>query len=378
MQLMPRPDTERDIETSEVLGLLTAAALALVPVAAQAVAPPDGMAAQLSYLSYRDYDAKRDRMSVRSPTLWLQAPLGASNSIEASATLDSMSGASPQYLNTLSGASGLGIHDRRKQGDIKLRHYFDRLVLGVGAAYSDENDYRSRAASLDGQWLSADQNTTVSFGIGQSNDRISATDRDYVDGRRRTTDYLLGLTQVLSPLDIIQSNLTYSNGGGDFTDHYKPLDLRPDSRHELAWLSRYRRWMPAFDAALHVDYRYYRDSWQVHAHSVELSWYQSLGERWSVRPSLRYYTQSAARFFSNRFPPRDFDVPYSADGRQGAFGAATVGLKVSRMIDADTRIDLLAERYEQRSGLRWGGGGTAGLAPVKARWFALGLSYGFR
>jgi hypothetical protein len=373
MQLIPSHDS------SNVAQLLTAAALAVVPAAAQAVSAPDAVTTEVSYLSYRDYDSNHDRMSVRSPTLWLQTPLGTNNSLEASATLDSMSGASPQYLNTLSGASHEGIHDRRKQGDLKVRHYFDRVVIGAGIAYSDENDYLSKAASADVAWYSSDQNTTVSAGVGQSHDRIAATDRDYVHGRRQTTDFLLGVTRVLTPLSIVQSTLTYSHGGGDYSDHYKPLDQRPDSRHELAWLTRFRQWIPATGAALHLDYRYYRDSWDVHAHSLEASLYQPLGEKWEVRPSLRYYTQSEAKFFSSRFPPIDFDVPaYSTDGRLSAFGAITAGLKVSHQWSPDTRIDLLMERYEQRTGLHWGGNGSPVIAPVQARWVSVGLVHTFR
>lgn len=362
---------------SAALGLLTLAALALVPHTARAAVAPDAVAVEINNLAYQDYDRERDRMAVHSPTVWLQAPVGESNAIEASATLDSMSGASPEIHNTLSGASGTGIHDQRKAGDFKFSHYFDRVVVGVGLAYSAENDYLSKAASLDAQWSTQDQNTTLSAGVGRSHDRISPVER-LVRGKRQTTDYLLGITQVLTPTDIVQSNLTYSAGGGYYDDPYKVLDKRPGSRDEFAWLTRYRHWVAAFDAALHVDYRYYRDNWGVHANDVELSWYQPVGERWTLRPSLRYYTQGAARFFSNTFPPHVFGSIYSTDLRLGAFGAVTAGIKISRQFTSDTRLDLLAERYEQRKGLRWGGDGSPIMEPMQARWLSVGLVHTFR
>jgi hypothetical protein len=375
MQLIAHTNS---VDPSATLGLLTAAALALVPAAAHAVVGPDAATVEINNLAYQDYDSQHNRMAVHSPVLWLQAPLGEANSVEASATLDSLAGASPLFHNALSGASGKGVQDHRYAGDVKLSHDFERASVSLGGAYSDENDYQSRAANISGQWFTADQNTSVSAGIGQSHDRISAADRPLVHGRRQTTDYLLGVTQVLTPVDIVQSNLTYSAGGGDFNDPYKVLDKRPDSREALAWLTRYRHWMTGLDAAIHLDYRYYRDTWDVHAHSLEASWYQPVDEHWIVRPSLRYYTQDAARFFSNQFPPRHFGDIYSADARLGAFGAVTVGLKLSRQFDPDTRIDLLAERYEQRTGLHWGGNGSPALAPLQARWLSVGLVHTFR
>ena len=50
---------------------------------------------------------------------------------------------------------------------------------------------------------------------------------------------LVGVTQVLSVNDIVQSNLTYSVGSGYYNDPYKAIDVRPDHRDQLAWLTRW-------------------------------------------------------------------------------------------------------------------------------------------
>ncbi len=60
-----------------------------------------------------------------------------------------MSGASPQFHDSLSGASGIGVHDYRAAGDGKLTKYFDRWAVGVGGAYSHERDYISRSVAVD-------------------------------------------------------------------------------------------------------------------------------------------------------------------------------------------------------------------------------------
>ncbi|GLR12030.1 hypothetical protein GCM10007907_08200 [Chitinimonas prasina] len=375
MQLTPSP--QADHANSHPLGLLAAAAMALMPATAQAVAPPDGTSVTVSYLSYQDYDAQRDRMQVHAPQLHLRTALGERFGLEMAATVETMSGASPEFHNALSGASGKGIADRRRAADAKLSHYFDRVVLGLGLAYSDEDDYRSRGAGLDVQWLSEDQNTTLVAGLGSSSDHISATDRPLIQQRRHGKEAMLGLTQVLSPVAIVQSNLTYSRGHGYFSDSYKALDRRPDSRHQLAWLTRYRHYLPALQAAVHLDYRYYRDSWGVRAHSLETSWYQPVGERWLLQPSLRYHSQGAARFYSDRFPPARFNTLYSADSRLGALGAVTVGLKASWHYSAQTTVALQAEHYQQRASWHAGGQGSTAMMPFKANWLSLGLGHRF-
>ncbi len=372
------PEQRRDsIDPAATLGLLMAAALAITPEYARAATPPDGTLVGIKYLDYLDYSQEGDRMRVSAPLLYLSAPLSDAMAMEASATVDSMSGASPEFHNTLSGASKRGIHDRRTAADAKLRRYFERSNFAVGIAHSDENDYRSNAANLEGQWLSANQNTTLTVGLGYSDDHISSENQPKLHETRHTRSVLAGLTQVLSPDDILQSNLSYSDGDGYFSDPYKALDKRPASRHQLAWLTRYNHYFTPLDAALHLDYRYYRDSWNVRSHTLQASWHQDIGS-WSVIPSLRYYSQSAASFYSDRFPPAKFGTLYSADHRLGAFGALTLGVKLAKIIATDLVIDIQAEFYQQRSSWKLGGEGSPSLQPMSARIIMIGLNKTFR
>ena len=44
------------------------------------------------------------------------------------------------------------------------------------------------------------------------------------------TGVLFGVTQALSAESVVQSNITYSNGHGYYSDPYKTLDTRPTHR----------------------------------------------------------------------------------------------------------------------------------------------------
>ena len=148
---------------------LLAAALALpgvLPGGAAAQAMPEGGLFAAKYLYYRDWQPGADRMTVKAPSFYLLAPFAQSWTVEGSLTFDAVSGASPLYFNVLSGASGEGIQDFRKAGDVKISKYFDRWIVGAGAVISSEDDYLSRGGVFDLRWFTEDRNTTLAFSFG--------------------------------------------------------------------------------------------------------------------------------------------------------------------------------------------------------------------
>jgi len=363
------------------LTLLTAA-LALpgiLPFHAAAQTMPERSVIALQYFDYRDWQPGADRMTVRSPSLYVLRPIGEDLALEGNLVYDSMSGASPLAFNTLSGASGLGVTDYRTAGDVKVTKYFDRYAIGVGGAYSHERDYISRALSVELRTWTADKNRTYAFGVAGTSDSIHPSDRPIDNGQRNTLDFLFGITQALNAGAIVQSNLTYSTGHGYYSDPYKLLDTRPDHRRTLAWLTRWNQYVPAADATLKLLYRYIHDSFGDHSHTLEAAWYQPLPNGFAITPSLRYYTQSAADFYfgpplANGFVPGE---PYTPDTRLSAFGALTPSLRIDKSFDQGWSADISFSYYRQRSSWRLGGSGSSGIEPLSARWIMVGISKTF-
>lgn len=364
-------------------GLTSGVALMAVASAptAHAESAPDQGTIDLKYLYYRDYQDGGSRMRISAPSIHLLLPLQNQFALEGSFVADSISGASPLFHDSLSGASGLGVNDLRKAGDLKLTRYLSRGAIGIGFAYSTEHDYVSRAFSLDARIASESNNTTFAFGIGYASDDIDSVNFVARGRSKRTTDLLIGITQVLSPQDIVQSNVTYAEGRGYYDDPYKAIDIRPDHRDQLAWLTRWNHHLPAIDATLRLSARYYRDTFGVRAITLGTEWVQQVGS-WSVTPSLRYYTQSAADFYYGPPFPSGFvpGQPYSADQRLSSFGAFTPGIKVAKAFPDGWKVDLKAEYYEQKAGWRTLiGSDNRGreLLPVKAQFYQVGLSKTF-
>ena len=110
-----------------------------MPSAHAQVTVPNATLIQFKYLYYRDYQENNgvtpgssgDRMTVKSPALYMLAPISDSWVFEIGAVYDSVSGASPYYHTVLSGASGVGIEDGRTQGDLTVTKYFGRTAISV-------------------------------------------------------------------------------------------------------------------------------------------------------------------------------------------------------------------------------------------------------
>jgi hypothetical protein len=368
-----------------------AALMVAAPSASRAESPPEKATIAVKYGAYGDSQPGLDRVSVKAPLLYIQTPIAGEWSIEGSWVGDSVSGASPRLWTDRSSASRMS--DYRKAADVKVTRYFSRAAVSASLAYSDEHDYTSRAIGLDARWSSEDNNRTWTLGYGRSLDKIDNTSNGVntaIDQHKRTYEFMAGVTQVLTPTDIAQLNVTRSVGKGYFDDPYKSFDQRPNQRNNWIALVRWNHHLESLNATVKSSYRYYTDTFGVKSHTVGVEWVQPKG-KWTFTPGARYYTQSAARFYVD--PAFDAQGQYdplasllkiatasgdkSADQRLSAFGAFTLSMKVGYALNSDTSVDLKYERYRQTAGLRMGGSGSPGLEPFNASFLQLGLTHRF-
>lgn len=384
-----------------VLGSIVLAALSLpgvLPTAARAQGAPEQGIVSLRHLHYEDRQEVRTRypdytgnepgsfkrITVDSPSIYVLAPIAGRWSLEGSLVHDQVSGATPRYYSSVSGATvDKGMEDKRTAGDLKVMRYFDRAAVGVGVTHSTENDYKSSAFSLDGRVSSADNNTTFNLGLGSSNDKISSSNDPDLLKKKRTAEIMAGITQALTANDVAQLNLSYSHGRGYYSDPYKLFDNRPGLRKQAAMLARWNHHVASLGATLRSSYRYYHDSFGIRAHTFEAAWVQPVGGSFLLTPSVRYYTQRAAWFYydpvadTSIFPgPVGSPTFTSTDQRLSAFGAWTVGLKGEVRL-GDWSADMKYERYEQRSEWRSFGKGSPAIDPFIADFVQVGVSKKF-
>ena len=391
MAVTDRKDTDADALRTWTPGSFTLAALALPGVMASpalAQGMPDSAFVAVKVQAYNDWQPGLDRIKVVAPSIYVLAPFAGTWSIESTLVHDSISGASPRWHTNISGASRM--EDKRTAVDVKVTRYFDRWSIGLRGSNSTENDYRSNAVALEARLSSPDNNTTWVAGVGVTRDTINPVNELVVNEKKDVTDVMLGVTQTWTKNDLVQANLSYVRGRGYFNDPYKLADIRPRSRDQTIALLRWNHFIDGDNATLagttvRSSYRFYSDTFGVRAHTAQVEWVKPINDRFSVIPSVRYYTQSAANFYFDPVYDPEIGEPFpvgnpkffSPDTRLSAYGAITLGAKVEWRIDQRWAADVKYERYEQRSAWRLGGNGSPGITKFSAQFVQLGISRRF-
>lgn len=357
---------EIDMKTKKLnptLMALTSSALTLL--ASQNVtadAPPDQAEVGVRYGKYIEDDIgtdktlnsrSSDRYDIDVTQFHLLTPVGDNWSLGIDAQWEDMSGASPWYTGDSSSGdakvimSGASIKDTRKEVGVTTRYYFDRGNLGINYTNSDENDYESDSFSLDGSFNSDDGMRTYSAAISMSNDDIKPTigrvQTNTVKEEKDIRSAWFGMSQIVNQNSLVRFGLGYTNREGFLTDPYKARDKRPDERNEWVFSAGYRHFFDKQDAALHLDYRYFQDDWDIVSHTVEAAWVQNISESLQLTPFVRYYTQDEADFFS--VVAKTNQKYYSDDYRLSAYGAFSGGLKATYDIGNWTLV-ASGERYQ--------------------------------
>ena len=378
-----------------------AMALPCIMLSAQAETAPEKGTLSFKYLNYKERQqvtgnsgqsvawtdsqsgasAYDDRVRVKATATSVLLPLNGQWSLSGTLVTDSISGASPAYhTQSLS-----KLQDFRRAVDTSLTRYLPNGKLALGLSHSGENDYISRAVSLLATQASEDKNTTWTAGVAIQRDVINPANQIVANEKKRGSDWLLGVTQVVSMNDVVQLNVGHYSGRGYFSDPYKIYDERPTDREHQTFQARWNHHVSAFNGTSRLAYRFYTDTWGIRSHTLDAEWVQRLGSEWRVAPQLRLYSQNAARFYVEvdpriaPFPPSPSPnaLHFSEDQRLSAFGAVTMGLKVTRQLSVDTAVDVKIEQYGQKAAWKFTGVGSQGLAPFYARSIQVGITHSF-
>lgn len=419
------------------LNALTTAALALLNAAP--VQAGEAEYADLNS-QFSRYEESGGRMNIDIYQASALLPFTDRLRFKVNGVKDIITGASPvANLPKLNGKpyqllSGASIKDERDSVDGTLSYKHDNGTVSLGGGRSSENDYESNFVNIDSRFDFNQKMTTLETGYGFSSDTVWAIDhcpphclstntntetsglstdglssdagntsnkqstykRPDVGGDKVTHQGVLGITQIIDKNSLLQANVTYTYSGGYLSDPYKAVyapwatepypiyggtfvhDTRPSSRNQVALFTRYIRHFAALNAAaLHLDYRYYADTWGVDAHTVNATWIQPIWNDWKISPSVRYYTQGAADFYQPYFTQQRADGYYSSDYRLAQFGAIGGGVQISKDFFERLNVGFGIDFYQRKKNYGFSGGAGSSIDDFSFSFYTAKLNFKF-
>ena len=271
----------------------------------------------LSY-KFENYTEAGGRVGVQTQGIVASQDIGADMTFGLTAVTDAIAGATPTGLAAPASSDQVPLahlSDHRKAWEADLSRQFSRVNLSAGISESREHDYVSRGWSLNSLTDFNEKNTTLLAGVAGHEDNVETFfDPEHTYVKKHALSMIAGVTQLLDPKTSVTLNVTWSRETGYLSDQYKlvqqnveilpgvifPLvfaENRPSEHNAGVLFASINRAFPELHGALEGTYRYYRDTFGVAANSVELTWLAKLGERLTIGPDLRYYEQSAAKFY---------------------------------------------------------------------------------
>jgi hypothetical protein len=317
------------------------------------------------YLTYQQMTNSAAKVALaKTPTILKENAITVANIANSSATdaFQSLTN-SPNYRRTTVPLTDM--HDRRVALSLGFPITVGRHLITPSVSYSEESDYVSTGGALNDAVSFNNKNTTLNLGWSHNSDNVR--DDTFVWRDKMTDDFLIGLVQLLTPKSYLTANFTFSNETGYLSDPYRgvmaaanfpqtnPDDaaLLPEKRpryrtKEIVYLS-WTQFIDPLHGSLETGYRYFHDSSQLDAHTVDVQWHQKIGKRIVISPSFRYYYQTAANFYNVLVPDfNNLPSAYSSDYRLSEFQSFSYGVRVTYRIQQHFSIDLGYTRYEMQ------------------------------
>ncbi len=265
--------------------------------------------------------------------------LGRFVSLDLGYTADVVSGATASVYQVDAVSTATKFEDIRNQGSFALGFHGKRSRLTFASTVGTERDYITRqfggSASID----LPGRNTSLALAYTHSLDVVC--DKDNADKKPLEAKALVGsdpcakkagllgkdtagmtvwhdvimdtaqgtLTQNLSPTMNAQLALYGQILEGFQSNPYRrvrigpnaPQEHIPSTRARWSISGRINRYLPKLKSAVHIDGRFYDDTWGVVGGNLELGYSQYIGKSLLVKFYGRVFQQSAATFFKDAF-----------------------------------------------------------------------------
>ena len=297
------------------------------------------------------------------PMLFIAHQIDETTNIAAHLTFDVWTAESDTILDENTGQSGEGIGAQtRTSGKFSVSKEIGNSIWTPRLGFSTEYDYKSLNAGLSWTGSFAEDNFTLSVGAQVFKDSVMLFDysnelaKEFQDKDVYSLD--ISASQMLTRNDIILVGHTYISQSGALESIRNttpssggrlPENL-PDTRERYAL---YTHWVHAYndDLAGSVKFRYYHDSWDLEANTIETSLRLTTNEEDGyLEFSYRYHDQTEVEYFSRylvgtpQYHTADSDLDSFDSHRFGSLYSLDLGEKEMFKLPIEN-LNLSASAY---------------------------------
>jgi hypothetical protein len=203
-----------------------------------------------------------------------------------------------------------------------------------GLSSSKEPDYTANRYSLDISQETFGGMTTVSLGFTRGSDQVGKHDAPEFADTATHWQYRVGVTQILTPRWIASANFEAISDDGYLGSPYRIArvfgaavpERNPRTRSSRAMNFRVNGDLGSRDA-VHLQYRYFWDTWAIKAHTVELGYSRYFGDKWLADCVAALLPPGPALFYSDN---AQSETTYVSRNRQlSTFDSVGLGAKVA-------------------------------------------------
>lgn len=244
--------------------------------------------------------------------------------------------------------------EERTQKSLTVDYLKNNTKVTQSFLVSNENDYDAKNFYFGVSQDFFGNLTTLSLGFSRGSDEVGMRNNDSFSEDADRRHFTIGLTQVLTKHLLLNVNLESITDEGFLNNPYRqyrfidPSDPAnyltrpekyPNSRTSHAIMVQTKYYLP-YRAALKNSYRYFSDTWDIDAHTLDVEYVHPYKDRWQFIASLRYYQQSAASFYSDLFPFEDSQDFMARDKEMSELTSISFGLGASYKFKVPPSIPL--------------------------------------
>ena len=297
------------------------------------------------------------------PALLVRKKLADRVSLSGAYYIDKVSNASIDVVTTAS-----PYKESRKEYTLGADYVYRDAQITLSTSKSTEPDYVAAGTNLDVTQEVFGGLTSVSAGFTRAVDQVGKHNAPNFSDYARHWQYRVGLTQILTPRWLMSANFEALSDDGYLGSPYRAAIVRGAAIPERNPRTRSARAIKLRSindlgsrSSLRTEYRYYYDTWDIHAHTAELGYSRYIGDAWLADGFLRYHAQSKALFYSDN---AQTETAYLSRNRQlGTFNDIGIGGKVAYNlkqvpgrydIKANASYELLRFKFKDFTDIRTG------------------------